>query len=585
MGELLLKQEVSLTVLKVRLLEGPPSSIGDVAAETTTSEAVPGLRILCELEVTGKAEERGFTPLAGNPTSGSTSRRKRGTSRPSYDEWEESPSPTIRTVAQWSFAAEEMQLPVHFGEAERFREKPTLAGGFIADIARVAVTKLLPEFRVDTLERFASTKTWLPSGKPALPSTMTRQLVTLLPSLMHDGDCLWLDLAEPAGYLPLLPWEEMLRLATSAPILRLSPHSVKALSSNLEQSVVLCLTVPSNTWIPTKDQLVALARAIRKSLPKGSKLHVFADDLCHVPFAAAMEAVGSADDQGRVIILYELPGSPPENAPEKEKLSEQPWMEWIMTSLSGRAVDIVHCCSPGVLYTDHARAVIARNAVQRKASDQASSTDESVTGRPLRYITPLEHSNLLTSLGAWGAIFSAPPRGDSVASSRQGLRLFVDQLARLRPGVVTFHDFATDPTCDALASTYEFMIGDPSKVASTSPSVTVYCHPARATAAASAPSLLPNELMKQYARIEETIQSVIASSGPLPAWVAATQRIVEQAVSRAAITDANDSHDAVVRGVASALQYIEEMISKQMHTDVSPQSEPASTPQEEISRG
>jgi hypothetical protein len=150
---------------------------------------------------------------------------------------------------------------------------------------------------------------------------------------------------------------------------------------------------------------------------------------------------------------------------------------------------------------------------------------------------------------------------------------------------VTFHDFEADPACDALASTYEFMIGDPSKVASTSPSITVYCHPARATAAASATSLLPNELMKQYARIEETIQSAIATSGPLPAWVAATQRIVEQAVSRVAITDGNDSHDAVVRGVASALQYVEEMISKQTQTDVSPPGKAASTPQEEISRG
>ena len=566
----LLKQQVSLTVLRVRVVDAATSFTADVSGASTLAPAVTATpRVMCELQITGKTEERGFASPAGESNL-SSSRRGRRANLATVDDSEAA----LRTVAQWNFAAQEVQLPVEFTDATRFRDKATRSGEFMADITRAFATKVFSEFRVDTFERLASTKSWLPSGKPTLPSAMTRQLVTLLPLLMHEGDCLWLEFAEPAGYLPLLPWEEMLRPATAVPILRLSPHAVKAVSPDRELSVVLCVTVPSKEWLPTVDHLASLARAIRLSLPERSSLHVFADDLCHAPFAAANEKVGSDDDQGRRIKLYPLPGPQPRSAPEKEKLPEQPWMAWLVASLAGRAVDIVHCLSPGMLLPDHARLVIARDATPYQPPSSSPLATEAVTGRALNYVTPLEHSDLLTSLGAWASIFSAPGTGPWVVESRKGLRTFVDQFARVRPGVAAFHDLETDPACEALAQTYRFIIGDPSIPAATSSSVSVYCHPARATPVAALPSSEHNDLMSQFAKVEQAMQSVAAASGPLPAWLAATQRIVEQAVAR--VADPKELDSPAARGVASALKYVEQMLVERVQPFTSQKTESAS---------
>jgi len=43
-------------------------------------------------------------------------------------------------------------------------------------------------------------------------------------------------------------------------------------------------------------------------------------------------------------------------------------------------------------------------------------------------------------------------------------------------------------------------------------------------------------------------------------WMAATQRVVEQAVSRASVVGAQGANEDAVRGVASALKYIDKML-------------------------
>jgi hypothetical protein len=571
----LLKQEVSLTVLKIRL--ETPNSTSDVAVETSSQPAPSGPRVLCELEVTGNAEDRSLAPATTPLTPESASRRKRGTGRPTHEECEDSAVAPTRIVAQWSFAAEEMQIPIEFTDVQQLRDKPGLAGALIANLTRAAVMTIFPEFKADAFERLAAITSWIPSGKPTLPSTMTRQLATLLPPLLHESDCLWLELAEPVGYLPLLPWEELLRPVTSAPILRLSPHSVKASSSQGELSVALCLTVPSKDWLPPVDQLTSLARAICLSLPPRSTVHVFADDICHAPFSTVTEK-WSNDDQGRCLKLYPLPVGQSGSGLEKETRSEQPWMTWLTSSLEGHAVDILHCVCPGMLRPDHARLVIARDATPpQPLLTPLEPTEGTATGRALNYITPFEHGDSLTALGAWAAIFSAPATGKWVVESRQALRVFVDQFARVRPGVAAFHDLDSDPACNALAESYRFIIGDPSIPASTSPSVSVYCHPASATTATAAPASETNDLMRQFARVEEAIQSIAAASGPMPAWLASTQRIVEQAVAR--VADPKTLDGAAARGLASALEYVEQLVA-QVPPATSQQSESAGNPRE-----
>jgi hypothetical protein len=556
----LLKRQVSLTVLKVRLVHASAGTAPTSGASVTANQALtPNQRILCELQVTGNAEERGLVAPATQASNRAPSRRKHSSRHPTYETCErDAPASPSRTLAQWNFAPEEMQLPVDYSAAARFQDNSNTAGVWLADAARFVVSKVLNETHGGILERFASSSRWLPNGKPTLPSTMLRQLQSLLPSIMRERDCLWLELAEPAGYLPLLPWEEMLRPVTAVPILRLSPHSVQALSPDHELAVLLCLTVPSEKWTPSIDHLASMATAIRRSLPTGSTIHVFADDTCHAPFAAAQDRLGSDDGERRAIKLYD---SPLKSGLDKEKSDDRWWMTWITSSLKGRAIDIVHVLAPGLLFADNTRLVIARQPGPGETLTRSDRTS-APRGITLRYLLPLEFCDSLTVLGAWAAVCSAPARGSWLAESQLGLRLLVDQIARSRPGVAAFHDLAADPDCAGLAATYAFMIGDPSIAASTSPAISLYCHPARATAVPE-PTSPSSELMQQYAKVKEALHATIARPGPLPAWVAATQRVVEHAMSRVAAAETADPDGPEMRGLAEALKYVEQMLAEQ----------------------
>jgi len=571
----LLKREVSLAVLKVRLLDATASAApASGSAPTANQTLTPNQRIFCELQVTGKAEERGFVAPTVEVPNVAPSRSKRGANRPPPDPTEADPASVLsRTLAQWSFAPDEMQVPVDFGAALRFRDKPNLVSGLLADAARFTVSWCLADFRADSLERFASGKDWLPSGKPMLPTTMMRQLQTLLPSVLHDGDSLWLELAEPAGYLPLLPWEEMLRPVTTVPILRLSPHVVQALSADRELSVVLCLSVPSSAWTPTAKQLVALMGAIRRSLPERSILHVFADDLCQPPVRAALGQGPGNDPQGRTIKLYDPPRAPSDADP-----GEDAWRAWVTKSLAGSAADILHTVVPGRLFADQARLVISRDPPGVESGKGAA------VGRPLRYVTPLELTDALTRLGAWAVVLSTPVRGSWLGDARLGLRLLADQIGRLRPGIVAVHDFEADTECKAMAETYAFMVGDPSVRASTNPAVSVYCHPARAAAVTAQPTSGAGDLAQQYLKVKEMIQTAIARGGPTPAWVASTQRIVEQAMSRV-VTQQGADDAAVTRGLVAALKAVEQILGEPPRAGASAQASSAGPESGEAPRG
>lgn len=556
----LIKQEVSLTVLRVRLLSAHATSAPASGARPAANQTLrPSQRTFFELQVTGNTEERGLVAPA-TQLDGRAQSRRRQQSGASYEALDQdAQGAPSHTLAQWSLLPEEMQLPVEYSAALRFRDRRGAPTAWLADAARLTASKLFSEIHADGLERLAAAARWLPSGKPTLPRGMVRQLQALLLPLMRDDDSLWLEIGEPAGYLPLLPWEEMLRPVTTAPILRLSPHSVHTLSMQQALSVALCVTAPSSKWLPDVEQYRVLVSAIRAALPDRSTLHVFADDLCHRLFTAAIKRVEPSDARGRTIRLHDLPRNRFEHHGPDDNGS---WATWIAESLAGQAVDIVHCMSPGMLFADDARLVVTRRPVLNAPANEGQTKAACRNGRPLRYVTPLELSRALTRLGAWAVIFSAPVCGSWIEQARLGLRLLVDQIGRLRPGVAAFHDLAADRDCTALAQTYEFVIGDPSVRGSTSTAVCVYCHPARAVASAVNAVGMPVELMERCSEIKETLQAAVAQGHRLPGWIAATQRVLEQAISQTAAGADDDTSDARVRGLASALQYVERILAR-----------------------
>jgi len=570
----LLKREVSLAVLRVRLTDAPQ----DPAAGTSKARRM----ICCELEVTGKVEDRGLTRPSVPSPDPSSNRRSSSNRRPQTIESAEIESAAFsRVLAQWSFAPSELSLPQEYNAAIKFNDKPSFINSWLGNFTRWAVTtaskySVLDHNTVDGLERFAAGVTWLPSGSPTLPQAMVRQLQTLLPGVLRDGDCLWLEIAEPVGYLPLLPWEEMLRVATNAPILRLSPHDVKSQSVQRGLTVALCVTAPSEAWTPTSARLRSMTQAILDSLPERSTLHIFPDDLCHARFRQAKIPQARPDSQGRSISIHEPPRDPP--APEKEE-SGDPWRAWIGTALRGIAVDIFHCIAPAMFFADNVWLAIARRPSPARPAKRGKKV---IKGREMRYVTAAEVSELLTAFGAWGVIFTTPERGPWSVQARLGLRLLVDRIGRIRPVAAAFHDTALDADHKAISETYKFLIGDPSIKASTSAAISLYCHPSRALSVASEPASLPPELLTEYNKIKQAMEAMAARGEPMPGWMAATQRVVEQAISRASVTGAHGtSNEAAVRGVASALRYVDQMLTVRSTTQVRTVESPSAQKQGE----
>ncbi len=62
-----------------------------------------------------------------------------------------------------------------------------------------------------------------------------------------EHPAVWLELAEPAGFLPLLPWEAMLSPILPRPVLRLPYFMLRPSAAMDSLDVVLCATNPLAT--------------------------------------------------------------------------------------------------------------------------------------------------------------------------------------------------------------------------------------------------------------------------------------------------------------------------------------------------
>ena len=286
-----LKADASLTMFRVRLARPDPHSITGTSDLQTT--LAPDQLVICELEVTGDPRERALIP----PDEPSGPTRAGHGSAPGESTDSALPKAPSRTVAQWVLSPNEIDLPVTLSEALQFSEHASVT-------------------------------------RPSFPKEMAQEIRKTAALLLHSGaDVLWVELVEPVGYLPLLPWEELLSPLVEVPVVRVSAHPIRALSPTRELTVVLGCSVSSSAWIPGLRPLRTLLRAIGKSLPVDSTVHVFADDLAHPRFKAALVDLNTKC----TMILCPLPvrpDNPPRSTSDTSASTEpqsweHPWMEWI----------------------------------------------------------------------------------------------------------------------------------------------------------------------------------------------------------------------------------------------------------------
>ncbi|HWL40981.1 MAG TPA: hypothetical protein VNO75_12160 [Gemmatimonadaceae bacterium] len=473
-----------------------------------------------------------------------------------------------------------------YEQALGFQDSASRVYDAISAGARGAASKVLKEFTADAVIRSTRAQHWIPSATLTLPPEMERELARHLSVLLVGRDHLWIDLAEPVGYLPLIPWESLLQPLTKVPVLRLSPHPVKALGSNHELNVVLVSSFCSAESVPKVAEVRGFVEAIRSALPRQSTINIFADSLSHGVF---VEATASATgDAGRQLIVHKPPLSPAafrtnpgsdvnavaaEGSGESTDSREHPWLSWMTSALGGSAVDIIHWISPGSLFSDRARLTVARSPQPEEISANAQESSRvnfwkrAKKGRAVRYLNAQSLAAAATSFGAWAMLLTIPSRGRGRNRSKLALRLLADQLSRTRPGVVALHDLATDSGAGSLSHVYGFLAASGSQYP-VMPGVVTYCHPARvALELPTPPAPVDSELASAYAAVSEAVQARLNEPGPTPAWVATTQRVVEQMASRLVfqaedqLAEKSPLDAATERGMVEALRVVERLLA------------------------
>jgi hypothetical protein len=381
------------------------------------------------------------------------------------------------TVAAWDCSAADMRLP------DRIERRQTLYRGY--------------EFTVP------------PHVIAGLKASLDRETTPDTP--------LWLHLVKPHGYLGMVPWERLLQPELHVPMLRLPDFVVQPpRETPAALDVLLCSSAPmAKDRFRIADYLVILIQRLQNAVSRRTRFHVFADAADHDEIKKALEKAGFPESTA---VLYDpataAPLAVPErnsNIPDQTSRIENPWLLWMRDALQGRSVDVAHFICHGYLSGERGALSLAESPL--------SNTDT----RMARFVGAAELRAFLTQVGAWSAVFSSPAGN----YSEMGLRQLADSIAQARPGPLVHHEFPLDPKAEALAGAYRLVYDRKPQPPPASPALFIYCQPFRVrigaeddtqSFAAAPPPAQPSP----------DLDSIYQTSENVPAWVAASERYVEQ---------------------------------------------------------
>jgi hypothetical protein len=351
----------------------------------------------------------------------------------------------------------------------------------------------------------------------AVPADLIAGLKDWIQANHIPGTPLWIHLVKPYGYLGMLPWERLLQQELGVPLLRLPDFVVqppRETPSTLD--VLLCSSVPvAKEDFPVVEQLAVLVERLRDAVPRRTRFHVFTDGQVVDQARSAFERRGLL---GTTVTIY-----PPDQArayavpetdsdlPDRSDRLSNPWLLWMRQALAGRSIDVAHFVCHGYLAHDRGALALAESPLVNQDAGSA------------RFVGTAELRSFLTQIGAWSSIFSSPPRN----YSEMGLRQLADTIAQLRPGPVVHHEIALDQEGAALAGAYKLLFSGTPEQPPPSPALFIYCQPFRVKTFGAATRGLTARSAPPVDRVPE-LDAYYAASENVPAWVAASERYVEE---------------------------------------------------------
>ena len=382
-------------------------------------------------------------------------------------------------------------------------------------------------------------------------------LIAALESLVgEDGDGwpLWLYFGGSSGYLSVVPWEKILQPHLNVALLRLPSHEVEPVVPEESLDTVICLGLPvTKAALNPRDLVGRFLAQLPGSVAPHTTFHLFGDasvqDLLH-----SMKRDLSRE---YAVHIYDPNRAPKPHDDETVAAvchaADNSWLAWMREALENRSVDVVHFLCHGYLGRD--QGALALTEAPGVNQDMSSA----------QFVHAGQLCKFLNRVGAWSVAFSSPPGNRSVA----GLRMLQDDVARLRPGPVLFHDAAHVDGHKGLEAAYRFLYGDEhteSRRPPRSPAISLYCHPSYLVP--DVPSAKPAR--QRFGAWPDLIDKLTLAGklgktlvGPenTPVWLAAAQRSLEQSVSR--ILNPTTERDRAIRtGSAEALRFVAAVLAR-----------------------
>jgi len=372
----------------------------------------------------------------------------------------------------------------------------------------------------------------------------------------------WLELAEPSGALPLLPWEAMLVPALNRPVLRLPYFTLRPRAAFHSLEVVLCASSPvAKTGFDAGQMLVDLAFRIAESVPRDLSLHVFPDKITYGYVRQQTQGVPAH------VVVYDPDAAEQYELPKQARQLNDtfevvnPWLLWIRDALGSRGVDVVHFGCHGYLSGDRGALCMA--------SSPLVNTDSAYS----RFIGLGQLSSFMTQVGAWSFAVSGPPRN----YSRAALRELGDSVARTGPSYVLVHDTELDPGPPhaELASAYRFLYQSAeTPVPPLARSLSCWAHPRLVefyeaqedTTSEAADELLASD---GHSLVFDTDTEQAIAAPSTPAWLAANVRVIERVQAKWLNQSEGQERISAVSpdDAAAALRNVTELLGKHVRRE------------------
>ena len=386
-----------------------------------------------------------------------------------------------------------------------------------------------------------------------LPGHILAALEKVIP---QEAWPLWLSFPRYSGYLPVLPWEPLLKSRLKIPILRLSYTDVQPIRSRMSLDVVICFSFPR-----AKDFLAAaildyqsqeetiryFLEKIPPNLVPYTTFHVFAD-LALYPFLASLR---DGNPELRIIVYdpreaarYGAPNPDPELGTVSDQQLESPWLLWIRDALGKTSVDLVHFICHGYLGKEEGVLAVSHSPVLNDDEEWS------------RFVGARQLCTFLDQVGAWSVAFSSPRGNYSIS----GLRMLQDQIARFRPGPVLFHDVARDPGRSGWDEAFQYAYAIEETYAPLSAAVSICCHPDWALPG-STPDSKTQQLLKELT-VAGRMPEVFAGVENIPSWLASGQRALERSVAQLIEVSPHDPEKVKSSGSADALRFAANLLER-----------------------